>query len=189
GLASLQSSCLRLHAQSNIHKAAIIAYYSPTSSPLKLLAESTLDNKLLAGHVPQLPDMVRLWSWITNPVSFKTMSSLSLTETFLQQSRDVLGKHQSGLVQAWSIGTPKLEELDEDWSKHKADALMGCLINYFVCWFELTASRLDLLYINDKFIRISRCSHLKLRRRLCRLWPPCSLISLARPMPKGSRTL
>ena len=87
GLASLQSSCLRLHAQSNIHKAAIIAYYSPTSSPLKLLAESTLDNKLLAGHVPQLPDMVRLWSWITNPVSFKTMSSLSLTETFLQQSR------------------------------------------------------------------------------------------------------
>ncbi|CAJ1437042.1 unnamed protein product, partial [Effrenium voratum] len=35
-------------------------------------------------HVPQLPDMVRLWSWITNPVSFKTMSSLSLTEEVVQ---------------------------------------------------------------------------------------------------------
>lgn len=59
------------------------AYWSP-GAPLALECD---DDHLLRGGVPQLPDIVRLWSWVANPVSFRLMSELSLTESFIQHQR------------------------------------------------------------------------------------------------------
>ena len=88
-----QASSIIQHSKTSIHRIAQAAFWSPGALALAPRA----DEELLKGAVPQLPDIVRLWTWLTNPVSFRLMKELSLTESFICSSRQ--DRHTFGVKQ------------------------------------------------------------------------------------------
>jgi hypothetical protein len=86
-LSNMQSSSIRKHSLSTIHKTAHFAYLSP-GKPLRLAAPASKeDSDLLAGAVPQPPDLLRVFRAIQSPISFKSMETFAFTEDFISSTR------------------------------------------------------------------------------------------------------
>ena len=83
----MQASCLRLHAQSNIHRLALRAYYFPHAEPT-VVAEQGREDMLLLQGAPQIPDILRVWRYVRSSLG-RTRGSQS---TYLLRPR----LHSSG---------------------------------------------------------------------------------------------
>lgn len=87
GYASIQSECVRRHAQTDIHKAALKAHLEPQLPLTTLLPDDSADSDLLRGHVPQLGHWLRVWRYIRTPTSCRAAECLQSTESYIAQSR------------------------------------------------------------------------------------------------------
>ncbi|CAE7340466.1 unnamed protein product, partial [Symbiodinium microadriaticum] len=83
----MQASCIDLHRRSAIHRLAERCVASPDVSLAKLVAHEPVDEKLLAGSVPQLSDWLRAWRTVQSPVSFLKASRQSATESHIDCRR------------------------------------------------------------------------------------------------------
>ena len=90
----MQLCCIKQHGRAEIHKLAVKSFYRPDLAPQVLALEmARSDVELFSGAVPQLSDIIRVSSWVLNPTSFKSMASLSLTETFLSRRAEAWTVH------------------------------------------------------------------------------------------------
>jgi hypothetical protein len=84
---SMQSSTLRLHAQTNVHKLAVKAWLCPSTPVVQWLQGTPQDDQLLRGAVPQLEQWLRAWRYAKNPTSLRAAEAIQGTEAFLAGSK------------------------------------------------------------------------------------------------------
>ena len=86
-LKSMQSSCVRNHAISEVHQTAWASFCNPgIAGVLVQLADE--DSHLLRGGVPQPGDWLRLWRAIrSTSVSIRGLQDLSFTDSFVSCDR------------------------------------------------------------------------------------------------------
>jgi len=84
---SMQSSALRLHAQSNVHKLAVKAWLCLSTPVVQWLQGTPEDDQLLHGAVPQLEQWLRAWRYAKNPTSLRAAEAIQGTEAFLAGSK------------------------------------------------------------------------------------------------------
>jgi len=84
---SMQSSTLRLHAQTNVHQLAVKAWLCPSTPVVQWLQGTPQDDQLLRGAVPQLEQWLRAWRYAKNPTSLRAAEAIQGTEAFLAGSK------------------------------------------------------------------------------------------------------
>jgi hypothetical protein len=83
----MQSSTLRLHAQTNVHKLAVKAWLCASTPVVQWLQGTSQDDQLLRGAVPQLEQWLRAWRYAKNPTSLRAAEAIQGTEAFLAGSK------------------------------------------------------------------------------------------------------
>jgi hypothetical protein len=74
---NMQSSSIRKHAGSSVHKLAVIHYLNPQAK--LTVAEDPDQVKLFTGNVPQLSTYIKVWRFLKNPISFSDAEAMTLT--------------------------------------------------------------------------------------------------------------
>ena len=84
---SVQASCLRKHATSELHCAALRALHVPLECLTLTVRTNAFDSKLLAGAVPQPEDWLHAWAMTRQCVSNRKANVLNFTEQFISSMR------------------------------------------------------------------------------------------------------
>ena len=83
----LQAEHFKQHAESSVHRRAVVAWLNP-DAPIRFAAQETLeDEQLLSGAVPQPPDWLRTWRAAINPQSWQAAGRNLETEHYLHMLR------------------------------------------------------------------------------------------------------
>ena len=145
----LQSSHLREHAATSLHKLAVKAWLCPSEPLVEWLAGSPEDDELLRGSVPQMEHWVRAWRYAKNPTSLRAAECIQGTEAFLAGSKAseavVAVASRRALRSMYEIMAEAVLEMKREWLR---SAVAICIViddrdAYRVCRFRCTVDARD----------------------------------------------
>ena len=144
----MQSSTLRQHAATSLHKLAVKAWLCPSEPLVEWLAASPEDDELLRGSVPQLEHWVRAWRYSKSPTSLRAAECIQGTEAFLAGSKApeaVAVASRRALKSMYEVMAEVVVEKKREWLR--SAAAICIMIDdrdaYRICRFRCTVDARD----------------------------------------------